>query len=67
VHLFTYFLEKTVTETYVRAGKINWIAKGSNVGVQERTLAPGEVIPGTTTPLSPTRRTASEAPSKSSC
>jgi quercetin dioxygenase-like cupin family protein len=34
-----------VTETYVRAGKINWIAKGSNVGVQERTLAAGEVIP----------------------
>ena len=34
-----------MTETYVRAGKINWIAKGSDVGVQERTLAPGEVIP----------------------
>ncbi|MGH9721421.1 MAG: cupin domain-containing protein [Bryobacteraceae bacterium] len=30
---------------YVRAGKINWIAKGSDVAVQERTLAPGEVIP----------------------
>jgi quercetin dioxygenase-like cupin family protein len=34
-----------MTEPYVRAGKINWIAKGSDVGVQERTLAPGEVIP----------------------
>src|SRR6187397_2024592 len=34
-----------MTEPYVRAGKINWIAKGSNVGVQERTLAPGDVIP----------------------
>ena len=34
-----------MTEPYVRAGKINWIAKGSNVGVQERTLAPGQVIP----------------------
>ena len=34
-----------MTETYVRAGKVNWIAKGSDVGVQERTLAPGEEIP----------------------
>ena len=34
-----------MTEPYVRAGKINWIAKGSNVGVQERTLSPGQVIP----------------------
>jgi quercetin dioxygenase-like cupin family protein len=34
-----------MTESYVRAGKINWIAKGFDVGVQERTLAPGEVIP----------------------
>ena len=34
-----------MTERYVRAGKINWIARGSDVGVQERTLAPGEVIP----------------------
>ena len=32
-----------MTETYVRAGKVNWIAKGSDLGVQERTLAPGEV------------------------
>lgn len=34
-----------MTEPYVRAGKINWIAKGSDVGVQERTLEPGQVIP----------------------
>ncbi len=34
-----------MTEPYVRAGKINWIAKGSDVGVQERTLGPGDVIP----------------------
>ena len=34
-----------MTEPYVRAGKVNWIAKGSNVGVQERTLAPGQIIP----------------------
>ena len=34
-----------MTEPYVRAGKINWIAKGSDVGVQERTLAPGQTIP----------------------
>jgi hypothetical protein len=38
-----------MTEPYVRAGKINWIAKGSNVGVQERTLAP----PGDSLALSP--------------
>jgi mannose-6-phosphate isomerase-like protein (cupin superfamily) len=38
-------VEQTMTETYVRAGKINWIAKGSDVGVQERTLSPGESIP----------------------
>jgi quercetin dioxygenase-like cupin family protein len=34
-----------MAEPYVRAGKINWIAKGSDVGVQERTLAPGQMIP----------------------
>lgn len=34
-----------MTEPYIRAGKINWIAKGSDVRVQERTLAPGEAIP----------------------
>ena len=34
-----------MTETYVRAGKVNWIAKGADVGVQERTLAPGQMIP----------------------
>jgi quercetin dioxygenase-like cupin family protein len=34
-----------MTETYVRAGKVTWIAKGSDVGVQERTLAPGQEIP----------------------
>ena len=34
-----------MTEPYVRAGKVNWIAKGSDVGVQERTLAPGQEIP----------------------
>ena len=34
-----------MTETYVRAGKQNWIAKGSDVGVQERTLSPGQQIP----------------------
>jgi len=34
-----------MTETYVRAGRVNWIAKGSDVGVQERTLAPGQEIP----------------------
>ena len=34
-----------MTETYVRAGKVNWIAKGSDVGVQERTLEPGQMIP----------------------
>ena len=38
-------MEQAMTETYIRAGKINWIARGSDVGVQERTLAPGEVIP----------------------
>jgi quercetin dioxygenase-like cupin family protein len=32
-------------EPYVRAGKINWIAKSSDLGVQERTLSPGQVIP----------------------
>lgn len=31
--------------TYVRAGGVNWIAKGADVGVQERTLAPGQEIP----------------------
>lgn len=31
--------------TYVRAGRVEWIAKGSDVGVQERTLAPGQEIP----------------------
>src|SRR5512139_3190643 len=34
-----------MTETYVRSGNVNWIAKGSDVGVQERTLGPGDVIP----------------------
>jgi len=34
-----------MTETYVRAGKVNVIAKGSDVRVQERTLAPGNEIP----------------------
>jgi mannose-6-phosphate isomerase-like protein (cupin superfamily) len=34
-----------MTETYIRAGNVNWIAKGSDVGVQERTLAPGQRIP----------------------
>lgn len=35
----------TVSETYVRAGNVQWIAKGTDVGVQERTLAPGQEIP----------------------
>src|SRR5512139_3450951 len=34
-----------MTETYVRSGNVNWIAKGTDVGVQERTLGPGDVIP----------------------
>jgi mannose-6-phosphate isomerase-like protein (cupin superfamily) len=34
-----------MTETYVRAGRIKSIAKGSDVGVQERTLYRGESIP----------------------
>lgn len=34
-----------MTETYVRAGNVNVIAKGSDVRVQERTLAPGNEIP----------------------
>ena len=34
-----------MSEAYVRAGKVDWIAKGSDVGVQERTLAPGQMIP----------------------
>jgi mannose-6-phosphate isomerase-like protein (cupin superfamily) len=34
-----------MTEPYVRAGKVNWIAKGADVAVQERTLAPGQEIP----------------------
>lgn len=34
-----------MSESYVRAGKVDWIAKGSDVGVQERTLAPGQEIP----------------------
>lgn len=34
-----------MTEPYIRAGQINWSAKGSNVRVQERTLAPGQEIP----------------------
>jgi quercetin dioxygenase-like cupin family protein len=37
--------EQAVTEPYVRAGTVNWIAKGSDVGVQERTLGPGQQIP----------------------
>lgn len=28
-----------MAEPYVRAGKVSWIAKGSDAGVQERTLA----------------------------
>ena len=32
-------------EPYVRAGNVNWIAKGTDVGVQERTLSPGQEIP----------------------
>ena len=34
-----------MTEPYRRAGKVDWIAKGSDVGVQERTLEPGQMIP----------------------
>ena len=34
-----------MTEPYVRAGKVNWIAKGADVGVQERTLAVRSSIP----------------------
>jgi quercetin dioxygenase-like cupin family protein len=34
-----------MAETYVRAGQINWAATGSDVRVQERTLAPGQEIP----------------------
>lgn len=34
-----------MTKPYVRAGQVNWIAKGSDVGVQERTLEPGQMIP----------------------
>lgn len=34
-----------MTEPYERAGNVNWIAKGSDVGVQERTLGPDDVIP----------------------
>ncbi len=34
-----------MSEPYVRAGNVKWIAKGSDVGVQERTLDPGNVIP----------------------
>jgi quercetin dioxygenase-like cupin family protein len=34
-----------MSEPYVRSGRINWIAKGSDVGVQERTLEPGQMIP----------------------
>ena len=30
---------------YIRAGRVNWIAKGADVGVQERTLSPGQTIP----------------------
>ena len=34
-----------MAEPYVRAGNVNWIAKGTDVGVQERTLSPGQEIP----------------------
>ena len=34
-----------MSEPYVRAGKVNWIAKGTDVGVQERTLGAGQAIP----------------------
>lgn len=34
-----------MAEPYVRAGKVDWIAKGADVAVQERTLSPGQEIP----------------------
>ena len=34
-----------MSETYIRAGKVNVVARGSDVQVQERTLAPGDQIP----------------------
>jgi mannose-6-phosphate isomerase-like protein (cupin superfamily) len=34
-----------MAEPYMRAGKVNWIAKDSDVGVQERVLEPGQAIP----------------------
>ena len=34
-----------MSESYIRAGQVNWIAKGADVGVQERTLGPGQEIP----------------------
>ena len=34
-----------MSEAYVREGKVKWIVKSSDVGVQERTLAPGDVVP----------------------
>ncbi|MCC6532506.1 MAG: cupin domain-containing protein [Burkholderiales bacterium] len=34
-----------MSEGYVRAGRVHWVAKGADVGVQERTLAPGQEIP----------------------
>ena len=37
-----------MTAPYIRAGKVNWIAKGSDVGVQERTLGPGHLETATT-------------------
>lgn len=34
-----------MSEGYVRAGNVDWVAKGTDVGVQERTLGPGQEIP----------------------
>ncbi len=34
-----------MAESYTRAGKVDWIAKGVDVGVQERRLEPGQEIP----------------------
>jgi quercetin dioxygenase-like cupin family protein len=34
-----------MTDSYIRAGNVNWVARGADVGVQERTLYAGDVIP----------------------
>jgi quercetin dioxygenase-like cupin family protein len=34
-----------MSEAYVRAGNVDWVAKGTDVGVQERALGPGQEIP----------------------